>query len=179
MYYNYGNGNAECNVHVIRYLKSVTDFTNHKWTKNLFDLLIEMKNRKEELMDLGMDGISNIEYENYKNRCLKILEEGKIEYLNDLKTNSYKDNERILLTRLKEYVDNHLLFLRKFYVSFSNNRTEADLRFVKIKQKIEKFRSVEGANNFVVIRSYTSTCSKNEKSLATSLKAVFNKLFIA
>lgn len=174
MYYNYGNGNAECNVHALRYLKGVIDFTNHKWPKNLSDLLIEMKNIKEELIDLGMNGISNIEYENYKNRYLKILEEGKIEYLKDLKTNSYKDDERKLLNRLKEYVDNHLLFLRKFYVPFSNNRAEADLRFVKVRQKIGKFRSVEGANNFVVIRSFTSTCSKNKKSLNSSLKEVFS-----
>ena len=91
----------------------------------------------------------------------------------DLKVNAYKKEERRLLNRLKKYVDNHLLFLKKFFVPFSNNRAESDLRFVKIKQKIGKFRSVEGANNFVVIRSFTSTCSKNKKSLNSSLKQIF------
>ncbi len=42
MYYNYGSGNAECNVHALRYLKGVTDFTEHKWAKKLSELLIEM-----------------------------------------------------------------------------------------------------------------------------------------
>ena len=84
------------------------------------------------------------------------------------------------MNRLKKYADNHLLFLKKFFVPFSNNRAEADLRFTKIRQKIGKFRSIEGANNFVVIRSFTSTCSKNNKSLNSSLKEILkNKIVYA
>ena len=174
MYYNYGSENAECNVHALRYLKGVTDFTEHKWAKKLSSLLIEMKNRKEELIASGIERISDTEYESFKNRYLEILKEGNLEYKKDLKTNSYKKDERRLLNRLEKYVDNHLLFLKKFYVPFSNNRAEADLRFAKIRQKIGKFRSIEGANNFVVIRSFASTCSKNKKSLNSSLKEVFS-----
>ena len=174
MYYNYGSENAECNVHALRYLKGVTDFTEHKWAKKLSELLIEMKNRKEELIASGVERISDTEYESFKNRYLEILKEGNLEYKKDLKTNSYKKDERRLLNRLEKYVDNHLLFLKKFYVPFSNNRAEADLRFAKIRQKIGKFRSIEGANNFVVIRSFASTCSKNKKSLNSSLKEVFS-----
>ena len=55
MYYNYGNGNAECNVHALRYLKGVTDFTKHKWARKLSDLFIEMKKRKEELLASNID----------------------------------------------------------------------------------------------------------------------------
>ena len=138
MYYNYGAGNFKCNVHALRYLKGVTDFTNHQWAKKLFNLLIEMKARKEELLEAQIDRISDAEYEEYKRRYLSIVEEGKLEYKSDLKTNSYKKDERRLLTRLEKYVDNHLLFMKKFYVPFSNNRAEADLRFAKIRQKIGK-----------------------------------------
>ena len=180
MYYNYGNGNAECNVHALRYLKGVTDFTKHKWARKLSDLFIEMKKRKEELLASNIDWISNIEYEKFKERYLKILDEGNLEYKEDLKTNAYREDERGLLNRLKKYADNHLLFLKKFFVPFSNNRAEADLRFTKIRQKIGKFRSIEGANNFVVIRSFTSTCSKNNKSLNSSLKEILkNKIVYA
>ena len=180
MYYNYGSGNAECNVHALRYLKGVTDFTEHKWAKKLSELLIEMKNKKEELIASGIERISDTEYENFKKRYLEILKEGNLEYKKDLKTNSYKKDERRLLNRLEKYVDNHLLFLKRFYVPFSNNRAESDLRFAKIRQKIGKFRSIEGANNFVVIRSFTSTCSKNKKSLNSSLKEIFsNKTVLA
>ena len=176
MYYNYGSGNAECNVHALRYLKGVTDFTEHKWAKKLSELLIEMKNkkelliemknRKEELIASGVERISDTEYENLKNRYLEILKEGNLEYKNDLKTNAYKKDERRLLNRLDKYVDNHLLFLKKFYVPFSNNRAESDLRFAKIRQKIGKFRSIEGANNFVVIRSFLKEIFSNKTVLA-------------
>ena len=180
MYYTYGSGNAECNVHTLRYLKGVIDFTEHKWAKKLSDLLIEMKKRKEELIASLADKVSDTEYESFKNKYLEILKEGNLEYKNDLKTNAYKKDERRLLNRLEKYIDNHLLFLKKFYVPFSNNRAEADLRFAKIRQKTGKFRSVEGANNFVVIRSFTSTCSKNKKSLNSCLKEVFsNKTVMA
>ena len=49
MYYNYGAGNAECNVHALRYLKGVSDFTNHQWAKKLSDLLIENENKKKRI----------------------------------------------------------------------------------------------------------------------------------
>jgi len=79
----------------------------------------------------------------------------------DYKTNSYKDDERKLMDRLIKYCDNHLLFLKKFFVPFSNNRAEADLRGIKIKQKTGKFRSVEGANIYAVTKSCLSTYNKN------------------
>ena len=179
MYYKYGSGNAECNVHALRYLKGVTDFTEHKWAGKMSDLLIEMKNRKKELIASNVDKMSDIEYEKFKEKYLEILDEGNLEYKEDLKTNAYKEEERRLLNRLNKYVDNHLLFLKKFFVPFSNNRAEIDLRFVKIRQKIGKFRSIEGANNFVVIRSFTSTCSKNKKSLNSSLKEIFKNKIVA
>ena len=178
MYYNYGCDNAECNVHTLRYLKGVSEFTSHKWAKELTDLLLEMKSRKEVLMEENINEISEEEYKKYKERYLEIIREGKIEYKKDVKTNAYKDDERKLLNRLEKYVNNHLLFMKKFFVPFSNNRAEADLRFIKIKQKIGKFRSLEGANNFTVIRSYTSTCTKKEISLNSSLKNIFSKKLI-
>ena len=49
MYYNYGTDNAECNIYVLRYLNVVSEFTNHVWSKDLHDLLLEMKNTKEEI----------------------------------------------------------------------------------------------------------------------------------
>ena len=134
MYYQYGTGNAECNVHALRYLKGVTDFTEHKWAKEL----------------------------------------------SDLKTNSYREEERKLITRLEKFVDNHLLFLKRFFVPFSNNRAEADLRFIKIRQKIGKFRSEEGAHNFVIMRSCSSTYSKKKISVKSAITSAFeNKNILA
>lgn len=174
MYYNYGADNAECNVHVLRYLNGVTEFTNHGWAKKLKELLLEMKDIKERYQKEGKDKISNKEYEDFKNRYLTILDEAKKERKKDLSTNSYKKEEINLINRLVKYCDNHLLFLKKFFVPFSNNRAESDLRGIKIKQKIGKFRSLEGATIYAIIKSCISTYKKNGINLYEALLSLLN-----
>lgn len=173
MYYNYGADNAECNVHVLRYLNAVTEFTNHSWSKELHDLLLEMKNIKEEYIKEGKEYLDDDEYENFKSKYLEILLKAKDERKQDLTTNAYKKEEINLINRLIKYCRNHLLFLRKFFVPFSNNRAESDLRGIKIKQKIGKFRSIEGANIYAVIKSCISTYNKNGINLYKALKSIF------
>lgn len=174
MYYNYGADNAECNVHVLRYLNAVTEFTNHNWAEKLKELLLEMKQLKEEYQSNGKDEISDIEYDNFRKRYLEILEEAQEERKKDLSTNPYKKEEINLINRLVKYCDNHLLFLKKFFVPFSNNRAEADLRGIKIKQKIGKFRSLEGAKNYAIIKSCISTYKKNGINLYKALMQLLN-----
>ena len=174
MYYNYGSDNAECNVHVLRYLNAVSEFTNHTWAKELKDFLLEMKAIKEKYIVDGKNKISNEEYENFKNKYLDILDKGKKERLSDLKNNAYKDEEIKLLNRLIKYSENHLLFLKKFFVPFSNNQAESDLRGIKIKQKTGKFRSIEGANIYAVTKSCLSTYKKNNINLYDALLKLLN-----
>lgn len=169
LYYNYGADNAECNVHILRYLNAVTEFTNHKWANYLKLLLLEMKDIKEELQKDNKNNISESDYEKFKRRYLEILEKAKEERKKDLSTNAYKKEEINLINRLIKYCDNHLLFLKKFFVPFSNNRAEADLRGIKIKQKTGKFRSVEGANIYAVIKSCLSTYRKNSINIYKAL----------
>ena len=169
LYYNYGADNAECNVHILRYLNAVTEFTNHKWANDLKFLLLEMKDIKEKLQQENKNNISKNDYENFKKRYLEILENAKEERKIDLSTNSYKKEEINLINRLIKYRDNHLLFLKKFFVPFSNNRAEADLRGIKIKQKTGKFRSVDGANIYAVIKSCVSTYKKNSINIYKAL----------
>lgn len=67
MYYNYGADNAECNVHVLRYLNAVTEFTNHTWAKQLKDLLLSMKKIKDDYIAKGKKKIDNTQYNALKN----------------------------------------------------------------------------------------------------------------
>lgn len=63
----------------------------------------------------------------FKSKYLEILEEVKEDLLN----NHYKKEEINLINRLVKYWDNHLLFLKKFFIPFSNNKVESDLREIK------------------------------------------------
>lgn len=91
----------------------------------------------------------------------------------DLSTNAYKSEEINLINRLIKYCDNHLLFSKKIFVPFSNNRAERDLRGIKIKQKTGKFRSEEGANIYAVIKSCMSTYVKNDIDTKQALSSLF------
>lgn len=174
MYYNYGTDNAECNVHILRYLNAVSEFTNHTWSKELHDLFLDMKNKKEEYIKVGKEYLEDEEYESFKSKYLEILSKAKEERKKDLSTNSYKKEEINLINRLVKYCRNHLLFLKKFFVPFSNNRAESDLRGIKIKQKTGKFRSIEGANIYAVIKSCISTYKKNDINPYKALKSIFS-----
>ncbi len=174
MYYNYGIDHGECNVHIIRYLNGVCEFTTHTWASLMKELLLEAKIRKEELINKNQKYMNKEEYESYQKRYLDLIKLGRSEYKSDYQTNAYKSDEIKLLNRMEKYIHNHLLFLEKFYVPFSNNRAEADVRHVKIIQKIGKFRSVDGALNYVVTRSCYSTYQKNETSIYDSLKSLLN-----
>lgn len=132
-----------------------------------------MKKMKEEYIDLGKSNIEDGQYEKLKEEYLQILTNAKEERKQDLSTNAYKKEEINLIDRLIKYCENNLLFLKKFFVPFSNNRAEADLRGIKIKQKTGKFRSIEGANIYAVIKSCLSTYSKNGINLYEALQSIF------
>ena len=131
------------------------------------------KRKKEKYIAEGKEYLEDEEYESFKSKYLEILSKAKEERKKDLSTNAYKKEEINLINRLVKYCRNHLLFLKKFFVPFSNNRAESDLRGIKIKQKTGKFRSVEGANIYAVIKSCISTYKKNGINLYEALESIF------
>ena len=89
--------------------------------------------------------------------------------------NPVYDDERKLLARFEDEKEREeiLYFLNDFLVPATNSQAEIDQRNAKIKQKIGKFRSVNGANDYSIIRSCINTYKKNNVCVFDALKSVF------
>lgn len=82
-----------------------------------------------------------------------------------------------LLSRLRDRKPDVLRFLTDPDVPFTNNLAERDGRMMKLRQKISGgFRSVEGAEDFAVIRTLISTARKQGWALLATLTADPRKL---
>lgn len=174
--YNYGIKHAECNAHILRYIKSITDFTSHKWSLTMSKLLKDILHQKHLLQEQGVSSFDSDSLGNYSKEYDEVLALAKKEYVSDYDSNSFRDEERKLITRLKEFKKNHLLFMYDFNVPFTNNRAEADIRPAKMKQKVGIFRSESGASAYIAIRSFISTSLKNDLDIFDALKcALVNK----
>ena len=67
-----------------------------------------------------------------------------------------------LIGRLENYKASVCLFIKNFCVLFDNNQAERHIRMVKVKTKVSGcFRSMEGAQEYLIIMSYIETARKH------------------
>ncbi|MDR0295828.1 MAG: IS66 family transposase [Prevotellaceae bacterium] len=177
-YYGYTHlSHAECNVHILRYLKAVTEIMHHPWAKDLAGLLVNANNQKKELLKNDITKMKDEDLEEIRERFTTILDQGQKEYDAAIegKTNiTYYEEECRLLNRLRKYIDEHLRFLCDFAVPFSNNVAEHGARHIKGKKKTSGgFRSDSGVDNYAVIASVVATLRKQRKHVYTAMRNAF------
>lgn len=144
-FYHYANAHQECLAHVLRYLKdSMQNEPELEWNKQMHGFLQKLiHEHKQADRRLPEDRIRKIEKE-YD----EILEQAKREYEYEPPPDYYKNGYN-LQKRLREYKENHLLFLRHPELDWTNNISERFLRRYKRKQKSAvTFRSQRTAEEY-------------------------------
>lgn len=156
--------NAECNEHAKRYLKGNMDmFPEHKWAKQMRDLLMDTNKKKNLLIENDVTSYSKEELDTISNEYDKII---KLGYEENSKVNltyiQNKIDELNLIERLDRFKENHLLFAYDFSVSFTNNTSERGLRQVKRKLAVSfMFKNANRMKDYADIVSYLETCKRN------------------
>ena len=168
---------ALCNAHHLRELAYAHEQENQAWAKQMIDLLQAMVHA----VNSHADALSDHQVADYHMRYRALLKTAEIECpapdpkkIPGQRGRPKRSKSRNLLERLLNYETETLRFLTDPEVSFTNNQGENDIRMTKLHQKISGcFRSQEGADIFCRVRSYLSTCRKNNVSATQALTLLF------
>lgn len=168
-----------CNAHHLRELQRAYEQDNQQWAKEMIDLLLEMNTEVDASID---NALSQKRTEHYRGVYDDILSRADSESpppdessrKEGQRGRLKRTKSRALVERLREYKDDTLRFIEIPIVPFTNNQGENDIRMTKVHQKISgSFRSYKGAEIFCRIRSYLSTCRKQNISASDALNALF------
>jgi transposase len=177
-------GHGLCNAHLLRELIAVSENTRQAWAQKLIDLLLSMKQKKEELLFQDVWEALPGSWEAYSLAYDRILEEALAQ--NPVLQPDAKKKGRpkrgktgALVDRLILRKEQYLLFFTDFTVPFDNNQAERDIRMFKVKQKVSGcFRTMDGAKDFATISSFVGTARKMGISAFHAIKdALIGKPF--
>ena len=168
---------ALCNAHHLRELERAYEQDHQQWARQMQALLQDINT------DVKTQGgtLPAEQADIYTERYRDLLKQAENECPPPDEKKKHKQRGRIkrskarnLLERLQLYEQDVLRFMTNPIAPFSNNQGENDLRMIKVHQKISGcFRSKEGADIFCRIRSYLSTCRKNNVSASEALNLLF------
>lgn len=177
-----GVRHALCNAHILRELNGVIEnMPDHRWAPMFVELLIGMKEAKEDAMISGLTSLSADVLEDFHRRYAGILDLADTECPPPSKPSEKrrgkpkKGKERSLIERLRRRETEMCLFAHDFSVSFDNNLAERAFRFVKTKMKVSGcFRSIKGLKQYLDIMSYLDTARKHGTSAFKALSMAFD-----
>lgn len=171
--YHFGTDHAECNVHIIRYLRKNTEETGNDWSDEMISLLCRMNQYRRELAAQGYEAMPDGMIKEYEGKYFSILKQGREE--NKTTPHKYaKKEEAALLGRMEKYSHNHLLFLHDFSVPFDDNISERDLRKAKNRQKMAGgFRKESGHEMYCSIMTIIETLKKRNMGVTENIKKLF------
>lgn len=182
-YFRYGCLHALCNAHHLRELTWLEEREGQAWAGELKRLLLALLICVKRAREAGGATLEELVIEAGFAEYDRIVALGwaanpspasEREEKQPVKGRKKESPARRMLSRLTQYREETLAFLKDLTVPFANNQAERDQRMVKVQQKISGgFRSEGGADSFCRIRSYIETARKQGQPVLGSLEEVF------
>jgi len=154
---------ALCGAHHLRELIAATE-AGQLWASGMNCLLLDTKDLVDQAKTAGREALGAPALTELHTSYRDLIASG-YEQNPSLAQNHGRQIKRTkaqnLLLRLDKRERETTLFAYDFAVPFSNNLCESDLRMVKLQQKISGcFRTMNGAERYLTVRSYISTARK-------------------
>lgn len=179
--YAFNCSHAECNVHLIRYLKGIIENEPEyaSCAKEMLDLITDAHHARKIAIEGNETAFENETILAYEKRYDEILAKwGKAisaerKRLCNVK-NRYKREGDKLQARLTAYKKEHLLFIHDFEVPFDNNLAERSLRMIKTKIKVSGgFRTMRSGEAYASVRSYIETLRRQGQNIYDGISLAF------
>ena len=173
VYDKYHNQKGQCCAHIMRYLRGAWEFSKkkHKAPKKVSNLLKKINEARNKKIAKDISSFTESEIAKYLDEYDSLIEMWGKELEGESKT-IYKE-EISLYKRMKGKQKGEILrFITDFKIPFTNNNAESAQRGIKVKQKIGKFRSENGAIDYCTIKSFILTIKKRNISLIESIKNI-------
>jgi transposase len=171
---------ALCNAHHLRELKALVEIEKEGWARKMQRLLRRACHVTNRARERGVPLRPRL-IECFERRYDAILAEGlafhetqlplvRVVIKGNRRGRAPRRTGHNLLLRLAKRKQDTLRFLRDPTVPFTNNESERDGRMMKLRQKISGgFRSLQGAMDFALIRSFLSTARKQGWNIIDAL----------
>ena len=153
--------NLECNQHLQRDCQKNTDDTQHKWSAKLKKLIGTAIADRDKAI-LNKENAFDAHYiEAFHNKANEYLSDGWTDNEDDKEKYGAKE-ERALIRRIEKRRKNYFMWLEDFSIPTTNNLSERSLRSIKSHMKASgQFETVESADWYALIHTYTETCRRN------------------
>jgi transposase len=167
---------ALCGAHHLRELLGAEEL-GESWAAAMSALLLDAKAAVDQAREAGEDRLSDTALTVIPECYREVIELG-LEQNPGLDPDQggrrpKRTKAQNLLLRLQERETETLRFATDFRVPFDNNLCERDLRMIKLQQKISGcWRTREGAERFLKLRSYLSTARKHDRAPVDVLLAL-------
>ena len=168
---------ALCGAHLLRELDAIADQPGQGWAAGMAELLVDVKLAADRARAAGCGRVDDDARVRLQGRYRRLLSDGQA--ANPPPRAAHRGRVRRspaanLLARLDRHREEVLRSLDDTRVPFDNNQAERDLRMVKLQQKISGcWRTLAGAEAFLILRSYLSTARKHGMNPLTALRQLF------